>query len=329
VELSRLPRRRRGPLACGSPRRHEPGGPRPLPFKTLARRFAALLLAVALQGDGQATEVNQGKAAPGGETSPETRKGLRVEFSGGLLSVEADDVVLQELLEEVAHQSGLVLSFREAATGRVTSSFDDVELPAAIARLLHGSSYALQYAPGDPGTSARRLWLFTSGGSPEGVQTVIEGSVTARGAPLDDAAAMRLESVAALAEQETDPFAFALASAIVDASPAVRYEAVYALGEIGGEVSPRLLQQALLDADADIRAAAVDALAEVGGEQSANVLANVLSDPDPALRENAVYALGEIGGERAADLLRQASTDPDEFVREAAADMLREVGDEG
>lgn len=321
MRLSRLPRRRRGPLACASPRRHERGGPRLL-CQPLTRGIAVLALALALPGGAGATDVAGGTHADGRARV----NGLRVELSGELLSVEAQDVVLQELLEEIARQSGLTISFHESLTRRVTTKFEALELPAAIDRLLHGASYALQYAPGEPGASARRLWLFTSGEWEASVGA--ETSPTQRSNPLDDAAAARLEAVAALAEADTDPFAFALASAVADESPAVRFEAVHALGEIGGEISTRLLQHALLDADADVRTAAVDALAEAGGEQSVTALAGVMTDPDPALRENAVYALGEIGGETAIDVLRQASTDADELVREAAADVLRELDED-
>lgn len=252
-------------------------------------------------------------------------EGLRVELGDGRLTVQAHEVALRDLLEEIARHTGLVVSFPNAPSKRVTTQFDALELPAAIDRLLHGMSYALQYAPDG---SAGRLWVFSSGETKVGASEdpgVDFGAAEETGVALDDDAAMRLEAVAALADQETDPFAFALASAIVDESPAVRFEAVYALGEIGGAVSTGFLRHALTDSDADVRGAAVDAFAEIGGEPSANALADVLTDPDPALRENAVYALGEIGGETAVGLLREASSDADEWVREAAVEMLREL----
>lgn len=285
----------------------------------MARGFAGLLLVLVFPHGGKATDLTEVVPLPAG-----AQDGLEVEFSGGLLTVEAHDVVVQTLLEAIASRSGLTLSYRDPLTHRVTIAFNELELPVAIDRLLHGMSYALQYAPDNAGNSASRLWLFSAGDPSRRDESAPSESALA-----DDGAAMRLEAVAALADGDTDPFAFALASALVDESRAVRHEAVYALGEIGGTMSTQFLQHALLDSDPEIRSAAVDALAEIGTEQSATSLAAVLTDPDPALRENAIYALGEIGGPTAVDLLQQSTADSDEFVREAAVDVLRELDDEG
>ena len=251
---------------------------------------------------------------------------MNVEVNDDRLTVVTDDVPVHDLLEEIARQAGVALSLPNALPQRVTVEFDGLTLPLGIDRVLHGMSYAFRYSPG---STENKLWVFASGRSSTdaSAESFVElGSPPP--APVDDGVAMRLEAVAALADQETDPFAFALASAVVDDSPAVRFEAVHALGEIGGAVSTRLLQHALLDADAEVRTAAVDALGQVTGEQSVNALAGVLSDPDPALREKAIYALGEIGGETVTGLLREASLDSDEWVRAAAVDVLREIESE-
>ena len=312
MEASRLPCLGRRPVAVALSPKPQRIGRRPLRRPALAA-LTGLIVGFSIQNATHAAER------------------LRVELNDGLLTIEANDVAVQDLLEEIAGRAGLALSLPNSLPRRVTVEFDELALPVAIDRVLHGMSYALQYAPG---SSANKLWVFTNGAA--NAETSGELRVESESTPpeppqdgnlLDDGAAMRLEAVAALADQETDPFAFALASAVVDESPAVRYEAIHALGEIGGGVSTRLLQQALFDADPDVRTAAVDALGQITGEQSANALAGVLSDPDPALREKAVYALGEIGGETAAELLRTASADPDEWVREAATDMLRELVD--
>ena len=172
--------------------------------------------------------------------------GMNVEVNDDRLTVVADDVPVHDLLEEIARQAGVALSLPNALPQRVTVEFDGLTLPVGIDRLLHGMSYAFRYSPG---STENKLWVFASGRSSTdaSAEPFVElGSPP----PVDDGVAMRLEAVAALADQETDPFAFALASAVVDDSPAVRFEAVHALGEIGGAVSARLLQHALLDADA-------------------------------------------------------------------------------
>ncbi len=254
---------------------------------------------------------------------------LHVTFDGGLLTVDARNVLLQDLLEEVAAQSGLALSTRGLLGKRVTRAFTELELSAAIDKLLHGMSYALQY-PTDSPSLPSRLWVM-SGGNLLEEGAYRDADATSNGLRQDRfevPASQRLEAVAALAERDTETFAFAIAPALGDDSAAVRYEAVHALGEVGGDTSTGLLHQLLSDPDAGIRAAAIDALAEAGGELSAVTLSAALHDPDPALRENAVYALGEIGGERAVELLDQAAADPDEWVRQAVDEVLSELADQ-
>jgi len=321
MRRSRIAHLRRDPLGRAS-RRRQPGGSRPF-YAYAPTRLLGLALLVLASDRGLAAEL----AEEAGPARPSTTP--HVEFRDGLLSIDARDVALEEVLKEIARQTGLAVSRQEPLPGRVTAELRRLGVPIAIHRLLRGKSFALRYAPSPTGAplAASKLWIFASGEpgleAPEGYEP--EPPTSPEAVAGDDAAVLRLEAVAELADRDTPPSVAGLASAMADESASVRFEALYALGEVGGELSTQLLQQALVDPDARIRRAAVDALAEIGGERSASALAAVLSDPDPALREDAVYALGEIGGETAARALRRASTDPDEFVREATIDVLEEI----
>lgn len=254
---------------------------------------------------------------------------LHVVFDEGRLSVNARDVALQDILEEIAIQCGLVLSTRGSLSERMTRSFAELELTAAMDTLLNGMSYALQYAPDTPSMPSR-LWVMSRSDLVEESDLNDTDTVSGglRQGPFEAAASQRLEAVAAFAERETGAYVFEIEPALNDESKAVRYEAIFALGETGGDSGTAILHQLLSDPDGDVRAAAIDALTAAGGELSAATLATALHDPDPALRENAVYGLGEIGGRHAVELINQATSDPDVLVRQAVEDVLSELADQ-
>ena len=251
---------------------------------------------------------------------------LRVVFDEGYLSIDARNVSLHDILEEVATQSGLALSIRGSLTERVTLSIDELQLSVAIETLLDGMSYALQYAPDSP-SLPNRLWVMSRRDSNGEDDSPYVDPVSGRTRQdrFSMPASQRLEAVAALTERENGAFIFEIESALSDDSKAVRHEAIFALGEAGGDSATALLHYLLADPDVDVRAAVIDALAEAGGERSVTTLVTALHDPDPALRENAAYALGEIGGPLAVELLDQATTDSDQLVREAAEDVLNDM----
>ncbi|MGI9257215.1 MAG: HEAT repeat domain-containing protein [Gammaproteobacteria bacterium] len=318
MKLSGFSRRQQDPRAAAA-RRWRRDGFRGFLF-LLARdvSIAGIVVAYVVFG----STLVSGQPALASRAEPE----LHVAFENGYLSVDARDVSLHDILEEVATQSGLALSTHGSLTERMTRSFTELELRVAIDRLLHGMSYALQYAPDSPSLPGR-LWVMSRRDLEEDGDSQYADSVSGRTRQdlLDASASQRLETVAAFAERETGAFVFEIEPALDDASEAVRYEAIFALGETGGDSGAALLHHLLADPDVDVRAAAIDALADAGGEISVATLATALHDPDPALRENAVYALGDIGGAHAVELLDQASTDSDEFVREAVKDVLGDM----
>ena len=225
-----------------------------------------------------------------------------VRFADGVLTVQVRDASVEELVEEVARQSGLNIVWYGTISERITLDFQGLSLDQALTRILRQHSFAL--ASARPG----KLWIIPKG---------------AEGSSPQAAAANEREGRDFLPEESTD--LMLLIAALRSEDSWEREEAVEALGEIGGPESAQILGVALKDEDEDVRQAAIAALAHIGGDQSAQVLAIALEDEDEWFREEAVEALGEIGGDRAIRLLEQALSDEYEGVRDTAEELLEEL----
>ncbi len=235
-------------------------------------------------------------------TSP---SGRLVRFADDLLTVKVRDASVEELVEEIARQSGLNIVWYGAISERITLNFERLALEQALARILRHHSFAL--ASARPG----KLWIIPKG---------------AEGSPPQTAAANESEQEDFLQDESID--LTLLIAALRSEDSWEREEAVEALGEIGGPESAQFLGGALRDEDEDVRQAAIAALAQIGGDRAAQVLGVALEDEDEWFREEALEALGEIGGNSAIRLLEQALSDEYEGVRDTAEELLEELREE-
>jgi hypothetical protein len=235
-----------------------------------------------------------------------------VRSTNNLLTVKVHDASVEELIEEIARQSGLNIVWYGTISERITLDFQGLALDQALARILRRHSFALASAQGGEGegTAARprKLWIIPKG---------------AEGSPPQAAAASESERDDVLQDESLD--ITLLIAALRSEDSWEREEAVEALGEIGGPESAQFLGVALTDEDEDVRQAAIAALAHIGGDRAAQVLAVALEDEDEWFREEAVEALGEIGGNSAIRLLEQALSDEYDGVRDTAEELLEEL----
>ncbi len=252
------------------------------------------------------------------EVQTQPSQGARfIQFVNDQLTVKAEDVSLQELLEEIARQGSLTLVLSGSLADRITTEFHQLPLDEGLRRILGHQSFAVEYAqqiPEESPSTVRRptkLWIFSKVEIADRVQTMPVDGNTRGDSRKDVATDIRRLHVALTSED-----------------PGEREDAVDALGESGRPEAVAPLRLALADEDEDVREAAIAALTEIGGDAAAQALAIALQDEDSSLREEAVAALGEIGGENAIRLLKQALADEDESVREAAADVLEELNDQ-
>jgi len=235
-----------------------------------------------------------------------------VRIANNLLTVKVHDASVEELIEEIARQSGLNIVWYGTISERITLDFQGLALDQALARILRRHSFALASAQGGEGegTAARprKLWIIPKG---------------AEGSPPQAAATNESEREDVLQDESLD--ITLLIAALRSEDSWEREEAVEALGEIGGPESAQFLGVALTDEDEDVRQAAIAALAHIGGDRAAQVLAVALEDEDEWFREEAVEALGEIGGNSAIRLLEQALSDEYDGVRDTAEELLEEL----
>lgn len=280
--------------------------------------------------------------------------GLELRVAAGLVSISAQDVPLQDVLDEIASQSGLVLVQESPLPGRLTVAIERLSLRLALQRILRDSSYQLYEATlrptADEASNDRpsTLWIFTKGTSTrsdavEFLETaILEDDLRARKeavkvlanigsadviGPLslalaDDDSSMRIAAIDALAAIGGEEALAALASAAMDDDAWVRGEAAYALAETGERSAAQYLALAMNDESPAVRASVAGAYAELPRENAIPALAIALRDPDPSVRLEAVEALEEIGGTAALQTLRRVEHDRDSEVQDAIDESL-------
>jgi hypothetical protein len=263
---------------------------------------------------------------------------LHVEIVDDVVTVSAHNVAVENLLAEIARQTGLVVVSHDVLDQRVSIQLDRIHLPEAVHRILRGQDFILHYIhPGTRRTNAVRpgtLWVFakeTAGrqytnrsvfdDNPTMVAPQIEALLSAdvRGRITAVRNSTALEAAEAVAQ---------LGLALSDRDRRVRAEAVSVLADIGGDQATALLPVALGDEDPWVRQEAVHALAEIGGKQAIRVLEGAFAGADRNVREAAVDALADIGGDAATRALAVVLLEHDDSLRAQAVHALGEIGGE-
>ena len=262
--------------------------------------------------------------APGREPSvPAAAPPPVVHLAGGLLSVNARDAKLVDVLDELSRQGGLGLAPCEACEQRVSLRFDRLPLSEGLALLLRDQNFALRWqaVAGSAGVP-RQLWLLPRVPELRSSQAPSEVSQPASKQAIrpPPAPARPVAAVAAAAPRAAMP-----PLALIVGTPQERAEAAAALARSRAPGTVASLAQALADSDRQVRQMAIESLAEIGGADAVGALALALRDGDARLREAAVNALGDLGGAKAITLLRQAQQDASPFVRQAASETLADL----
>jgi len=322
-------------------------------------KYAFVCACMILGGCGQTSDSTVSES----HTTTATAHHLHVEITADMVTLEARNVTIRRVLEEIALLGDLELVSEEPLDTPISIELQRVYLPTALSRILQHHNFALQYSEqpssaGDEQTEIRasRLWVFADDSetdrTPSGVvpdnealhmdashgdgerrwramrNLAMSGSDDAAAALslalIDTDADVRVDAVAALSKLGSAKAVSMLGTALSDTDPYVREAAADALGGVGDETALQSLEHALGDPQKEVREAVIKAFAEIGGDASALALSTALADPDVSLREETVDALGEIGGATAVLLLQQALADEQNSVRAAAAEWLAE-----
>lgn len=256
---------------------------------------------------------------------------MHVSVEQGLLSINARNVPLADLLRVIGERAALTVSIHGGDSPLVTDSFTDLPLDEGIKRLVRGSGLVLTYAPSQGGAGAGvlkevRVYMTPPQAPVPAVANGTKPASPARRAEQERSVGLR--DVRTLARQRDEAAASALAQILAqDSDPTVRAKAVAALGKFGGTEAAMALSMALMDQDSSVRIQAARALGRVEGDRATPALGGVLTgDPDPQVRREAVRTLATLGTDQARWSLESAALDADQSVRRAVASALAKWG---
>jgi hypothetical protein len=263
------------------------------------RPLAALLIALACRETAVAAE-------------PEPPR-LAIVYRKDRLSVRLERVPLEQVLTEIAANSGAEIRGAPLNSREVTAEFEDVPLPEAMHRLLGDQNFMLRYTEGD---RLRTIELFGKASDAPQVTLAAASSPNrspAAGSPLPQEVAV---AMSALAKHPPVPVQGALAAALgsdkatlpqlLEASarqqdPAVRGEAFRA-SLSAFEAEPELRSKVIHALDGADDAALSKALRGAAGlraEELANQLASEAQTPE--LRAKALSILNRLRATASAD----------------------------
>ncbi len=268
---------------------------------------------------------------------------LHVEVSGDLVTLNAYNIRVRNVLDEIARQSDLIVVSHDPLEYRLTLEFERLPLFEALRRIMRGQSYLLHQS--QAATDAKianyesrgTLWVFSDGSADEPGHNQAAGHSSSNTASvievlqsqlMSDDLRVRQEAIKGLRRLKVNEAIAPLSFALSDEDKEVRVKAIYALADIGGDDAAAALAAAAGDENAWVRAETAYALGTLGGDIAIQVLKHALHDADSAVRESAISAFTEIGGGQSARALAIALQDADASLRVAAVEALADIGGE-
>ena len=268
---------------------------------------------------------------------------LNVEMSDDLVTLQAHNVGVREVLDEIARHSDLAVVSHGPPHGRLTLEFERLPLYEALSRIMRGRSYLLHQARPAIGTRnanhERRstLWVFSDGAADESGHNQAAGRSSPDTASviealqsqlMSDDIRLRQEAIKGLRRLKVNEVIAPLSYALADEDKRIRVKAIYALADIGGDNAVAAMAAAAADENPWVRAETAYALGTLGGGTAIQVLKHALHDADSGVRESAIEAFTDIGGGQSAGALAVALQDADASLRVAAVDALLDIGGE-
>jgi hypothetical protein len=248
---------------------------------------------------------------------------FRLYVESDLLTLEARDAPLSEVVRAIAEQVGFETKFVGDLAVPVSTSLTGVPVSDGLERLVSDIDRVVLYAPPREGTNDRvvsQLWLFASNGAAaSAAEPVALDDVEQTGDKTRAAAMLRLANADAT-EEALDRLVQALRD---DEDALVRSRAATALGRLQDGRALSALETALEDGHASVRIQAIHALGQIGGERATMALGEVLLySAQRSERVRAAWTLGRQDTELAQSFLDAAANDPDKLVWTASSTPL-------
>lgn len=196
---------------------------------------------------------------------------IDIAVDGGLLTLEALDAPLEDVLRAIAAQADFDVVIKGDLSTPVTWSLADIPVADAVARLLQTRNYVMRVAAG-------RVIELRMAGVGGGVRVLPARSLRSGGVPDD---------------RGLGPLA--MTRALTDEDPSVRRRAIQDLDGNRDVGAVRALGEALVnDRDPENRRLAAVALGGVGGAAALDVMRRAAPDPDPDVREAMLESLAQL-----------------------------------
>ncbi len=306
----------------------------------------ALVLASACGGEEPAQPVaaqpESRAAAPSTKPAPASAAPLRVEVTNGRVSVEAHDALALAVLERLASRAGFRVSAGAEAPRTVSLRLDQATLEAAIAAILAGTPYGLDYrydsARGVHAVDVVRVGARAADAIARRTPAEAERPTSAATPPRpleaeghdgvsdDPIAAVDLGRVladraAADPDSALDPETLA---ALSDRRDTVRAEAVAELGTEGPDLET-VIAFAKADPSPLVRGAAIDALGDDGRFGALAAVLAALDDPDPNVVLRAIAVIEDAGDATLVVRIGLLARHGSSAVRARAAEALEQL----
>src|SRR5262245_32027748 len=215
---------------------------------------------------------------------------------------------LQQLIEQVASEAGVVVRGHEVVDGEVPIPSPRLPARARLRKLLaHVDHVLVEEMTPDGDLKPALVVIVTRGNERSSLTTAV---------PVALSDAPRVPSQpASLVETLLD-----------DPNQHRRRWAIERLGERGDEAAFPWLLRALDDNDPGVREAALDTLGQYGAKAVELVASRLRQEPVTQVRVSAVELLGQVGGVGAVDLLAWMAEERDIEIRIAAVGALGRIG---
>jgi len=233
-----------------------------------------------------------------------------IELKEGLLTVDVQDVPLNQVLSTVAEQGKFRVLFVNPAQDMISLAFTDLPLKKGLEELLKGRDHMFRYSGEDGSLSTVAVYTRKDGAAPtRSLQRQPVQQTQGIDPDEQDVALLSAQALGSLDEDE-------------------RLEAVEELADLDdqAEAADVLTEVLQTDVNPDVREAALESIADFEDQDSQRRAASLsVNDSEQDIRMRAVEILTDI--EDWATLRDVAQTHDDPEIRELANDALEDEED--
>jgi HEAT repeat protein len=271
-------------------------------------------------------------------SSTPTHASLQVEWTEGHLSVNAEEIPLAQILQEVARQTGMEIRGLGGLQEQVSVHFVGLSLPQGLQKLSVNFAIVWETSPqGDPQPVLVLIFGRRVPSPPEAQhreespgaeetepagEPMAEGPQPAGESMAEDAQAERLNALHTFAEQGNEE---ALWKALFDPDPTIQAIALALLAARDRQRVIAAIVEATKSDETELQLQALQLLSQTNQADEETVLAalsHALTDEAIPVKRYAIQALAHWEGADALGYLHQALHDPDPVVRRLVVEEI-------